>query len=131
LCQGAACHYLDGRTGVKDFDVWLFFAEIPGQRFPYRWHSRYDFGPSRFGRTPGFWGLGRRVDVLGRSLEISPGEDPARALSGYLVSQKKSPRHLREKAAVLLHPPERLGEIVWKGRCGSGEEWGGLASRAR
>jgi hypothetical protein len=25
LCQGAALHYLDGRTGVKDFDVWSFY----------------------------------------------------------------------------------------------------------
>jgi len=53
LCQGAACHYLDGRTGVKDFDVWLFFAEIPGQRFPYRWHSRYDGGKAGAGSGGG------------------------------------------------------------------------------
>lgn len=127
LCQGAACHYLDGRTGVKDFDVWLFFSEIPGQPFPYRWHSRYDYGPSRFGRTPGFWGLGRRVDVLGRSLKISPDEDPARAISGYLASWRKSARHLWEKAVILLDPPERLGEIVWEGRCGSGQRPGDLS----
>jgi len=24
LCQGAALHYLDGRTGIKDIDVWTF-----------------------------------------------------------------------------------------------------------
>ena len=132
LCQGAACHYLDGRTGVKDFDVWLFFSEIPGQPFPYRWHSRYDFGPSRFGRTPGFWGPGRRVDVLGRSLQISPGEDPARAISGYLeAGRTETACHLREKTVILLDPPERLGEIVWEGRCGSGQRPGDLASRAR
>jgi hypothetical protein len=128
LCQGAACHYLDGRTGVKDFDVWLFFAEIPGQRFHPRWYSQYDFGPSRFGRTPGFWGLGRRVDVLGRALKISPDEDPARAISGYLKAGKEpTPRHLREKAVILLDPPERLGEIVWEGRCGSGQRPGDLS----
>jgi hypothetical protein len=34
LAQGAALHYLDGRTGVKDLDVWAFYAAIPGRRFP-------------------------------------------------------------------------------------------------
>jgi len=26
LAQGAALHYLDGHTGVKDLDVWTFYA---------------------------------------------------------------------------------------------------------
>ena len=35
LAQGAALHFLDGRTGVKDLDVWTFYAAIPGTRFPH------------------------------------------------------------------------------------------------
>jgi hypothetical protein len=27
LCQGAALHYVDGGNGVKDFDVWSFYAQ--------------------------------------------------------------------------------------------------------
>ena len=27
LCQGAALHYVNGRNGVKDFDVWSFYAQ--------------------------------------------------------------------------------------------------------
>jgi hypothetical protein len=29
LCQGAALHYVDGKTGVKDFDVFTFYAAHP------------------------------------------------------------------------------------------------------
>lgn len=32
LCQGAAVHYVDGRNGVKDFDVWSFYAELDAGR---------------------------------------------------------------------------------------------------
>src|SRR4051794_9230874 len=45
LCQGAALHYIDGRNGVKDFDLWAFFAEHKQRVFPYRRHAREDFGP--------------------------------------------------------------------------------------
>ena len=26
LCQGAALHYVDGITGIKDFDIYFFFS---------------------------------------------------------------------------------------------------------
>ena len=26
LCQGGACHYINGKTGVKDLDVWSFYS---------------------------------------------------------------------------------------------------------
>jgi hypothetical protein len=122
LFQGAACHYLDGRTGAKDFDVWLFFSEIPGQPFPYRWHSRYDYGPSRFGRTPGLWGPGRRVDVLGRALKISPDEDPARAISGYPEAGRTETASIRRSG---------WGRSCGKADADPGSSPGDLASPAR
>lgn len=53
LCQGAAQHYVDGRNGVKDLDIWTFFAEIPGEPFPPRWRTTADFGSSSLGRRAG------------------------------------------------------------------------------
>ncbi len=40
LCQGAALHYLDGTNGVKDFDVWSFYAERGDGPFPYGWRGQ-------------------------------------------------------------------------------------------
>jgi hypothetical protein len=34
LCQGAALHYLDRKTGVKDFDIFMFFAELQSVTIP-------------------------------------------------------------------------------------------------
>src|SRR4051794_34118081 len=72
LCQGAALHYVDGKNGVKDFDVWTFYAEHIEGPFPYRWTTTADFGESRFGRREsepdGRQYKGRRVDLIGRSL---------------------------------------------------------------
>src|SRR3984893_8121576 len=52
LCQGAALHYVNGKNGVKDFDVWSFYAQYDDWPFPARWRGTRDFGPSKFGRYP-------------------------------------------------------------------------------
>ncbi|HZF57984.1 MAG TPA: hypothetical protein VEZ19_05865, partial [Rubrobacter sp.] len=72
LCQGAALHFVDGENGVKDFDVWTFYAARPDHPvFPWRRRVARMFGDPRFGLPPdkpGF--LDRRVDLLGRSIEV-------------------------------------------------------------
>jgi hypothetical protein len=79
LAQGAALHYLDGRNGVKDLDVWTFYAAISGKRFPAdRRLTNVDFGPSSLGREPydmhlrnRFSGYtGRKVDFCMRALPV-------------------------------------------------------------
>jgi hypothetical protein len=86
LCQGAALHYVDGRNGVKDFDVWTFYTEHPERPFPpRRYYKRYypfrDFGPSLFGRHPADVGwTGRKVDLLARSLACDIGADAVAVL---------------------------------------------------
>jgi len=116
LCQGAAVHYVDGRNGVKDFDVWSFYAELDGWPFPPRWRGTRDFGPSKFDRYPGDPARysGRRVDCLGRSLPAALGADPAEAIRRYLAGRRtESARQLAAKAVILIDPRGRTGEIVW------------------
>jgi hypothetical protein len=115
-CQGAALHYVDGRNGVKDFDVWSFYAQYEDWLFPARWRGTRDFGPSRFGRYPGDppGYSGRRVDLLGRSLPVEPSADLAGVLHRYLaVGWTGSARALAAKAVVLIDSENRAGEVVW------------------
>jgi hypothetical protein len=116
LCQGAALHYINERNGVKDFDVWSFYAQYDDWLFPPRWRGTRDFGPSKFGRYPGDPPRysGRRVDLLGRSLPAEPGADPADVLRRYLAARRsESAKALAAKAVILIDPENRAGEIVW------------------
>jgi hypothetical protein len=122
LCQGAALHYLDGRNGVKDFDVWSFYAALAEGPFPYRWRGTADYGPSKFGRwtgdPPSY--TGRRVDFLGRSLPAPVGADPAAVLRDYLSpAHTASAKALAAKAVILLTPEHSAGERVWPQQAGT------------
>ena len=115
---GAALHYVNGRNGVKDFDVWSFYAQYDDWPFPARWRGTRDFGPSKFGRYPRDAPRysGRRVDLLGRSLRVEPGADPADAIRRYLAGRRtRSAKELAARAVVLIDPEGRVGEIVWPG----------------
>lgn len=115
LCQGAAAHFLDGKNGVKDFDVWTFYAAHPDVTYPARRRVARDFGDPKFGQTPDRMRfVGRRVDLLGRSLKALPGSDPVEALHAYLTERRtKSARHLASKAVVLIEPTALVGQVVW------------------
>lgn len=117
LCQGAALHYVDAKNGVKDFDIWSFYAKRADGPFPYRWRGTADYGPSKFGRYPGdpqsF--TGRRVDLLGRSLAVPLDADPATVLRDYLATARTaSAKALAAKAVVLIYPEQLAGEVVWQ-----------------
>lgn len=52
LCQGAVLHALDGCNGVKNFDVYVFFAKLSGLKGPYTRQARKrDYRHSKFGDT--------------------------------------------------------------------------------
>jgi hypothetical protein len=125
LCQGSALHYAaprkvtpaDREGGVNDFDVWGFFRNRPNERpFPPRWHGRQDFGQSKFGRnskeSPRF--TGRRVDVLGRSIEGRRSEASIEAVQRYLrEGRTESARRLAERPVAILWPDGLCGRIIW------------------
>jgi hypothetical protein len=115
LCQGAALHYLDGKNGVKDLDVWSFYRATPERPYPYRRRSVADFGDPKFGRSPNNQQfVGRSVDLLGRSLEAQDDSDPISLLREYLQSRKnESARMLALKAVILIEPDNLLGTVVW------------------
>lgn len=115
LCQGAALHFLDGKNGVKDFDVWTFYRARSQRPFPYRRRGVADFGSPKFGTSddkPHF--IGRRVDFMGRSLDSRSFNDPVAVLRNYLRGARtKSARLLAQKPVVLIEPLSQLGTVVW------------------
>ena len=123
LCQGAALHYLDGKNGVKDFDVWTFFAAHPdAPDFPWRRRRAVDFGDPKFGPSPDKPSFaGRRVDLLGRSLDVTEDVAATAAIRKYLSQgHTETARRLAEKAVVLLEPSDRLGAVIWPQAPGRG-----------
>jgi len=114
LCQGAAQHYVDGRNGVKDLDVWAFFRSGLKKPFPYRAHWRADFGPSHLGRHPDDRGYnGRRVDILGRSILAERKTDDEGAICAWLHSGSKSAKYLVKRPVIGLFPKKYFGKLVW------------------
>ena len=115
LCQGAALHYLDGKNGIKDLDVWSFYEEHPERPFPYRRRAKVDFGDSKFGTTDGYSHFtGRKVDLIGRSIRNVDRHNPVSTLRRYLRSgTTESARFLAEKAVILLEPTHLFGTVVW------------------
>ncbi len=134
LAQGAAQHFIDGMTGVKDLDVWSFFALPAGEdKFPADIRHRHvDFGPSTLGRQ--LYDLsrarskverarwvkwarfeGRRVDLFLRGQRCGIDTDPVDAITEWLRAgrskKNSSPWWLSQKAVVLLDPWPK--EIVW------------------
>ena len=116
LCQGAGLHFVNGRNGIKDIDVWTFYGAMPGLEYPPRRPvASYDFGDPKFGKThdsPQF--IGRRVDCLGRSFNVESAKNPVMALRNYLMRPRtRSASELAAKAVVVIEPNEFLGTVAW------------------
>lgn len=138
LAQGAALHHVNGTTGVKDFDVWTFYARVPGRPFSFGQRKRHvDFGASEHGRNLypadfehpqlSSWRRfeGRKVDLMIRSLDLPPGsptDTVIGALRTWLAAGARLRRRdsmpsswwLAQKAVVLVDPVGDRGEVVWR-----------------
>ncbi|WP_124390612.1 hypothetical protein [Rhodococcus wratislaviensis] len=141
LVQGGARHYVHHDRGVKDLDVYLFYAVPPGKssnQFPWLRGGttrNSDFGPSvlgrqvytdaeradhRLARKVPVWEsfTGRRVDLLGRGIVPNP-DGPRAAVTEWLEqgARRRVPTatawHLGRTPVVSLMP--ELGEVWWPG----------------
>ena len=70
LAQGAALHMLSGSAGVKDLDVVLFFAAIPGERF-----AEFPGWSSTSTSAPPAWAA-RPMTLIRRATTGSAGSGP-------------------------------------------------------
>lgn len=141
LAQGAALHWVEcqegvpekRRHGVKDLDLWSYFAAIPDGaggfvRFPAdKRHTTADSEFSDLGRQAYDWDLadnaytrgryrtwetytGRRVDLLVRSSPVPLGTPLAAAVAAWLATGTISARRLAERPIVGVAP------LRWRGR---------------
>jgi hypothetical protein len=115
LCQGAAKHYLDGKNGIKDLDVWSFYRPSSVRIFPPRRRGTADFGDPKFGTSDDrHQYVGRRVDLLGRSIDARDFSEPVAVLRAYLrEGRTQSARFLAQKAMILIEPSHLVGTVVW------------------
>ena len=116
LCQGAAMHYVNGKAGINDFDVYSFYASHPQRAWYAKRLKNADFGDPKFGVSeltkPGY--IGRRVDLMGRGISVKLGTDPVFAIRHFLRTDRGvTARELAKKAVVILEPEHLLGVIAW------------------
>lgn len=114
LCQGAALHYHDKSNGVKDFDVWFFYP-FNERHLPYRTYWNWDYKNPKFGRHPDMPEyVGRKVDVLVRSIKNYSVGEPEETIKKFLKYENTtSSKELAKKGVVMLYPESTNGKVVW------------------
>jgi len=114
LCQGAAQHFVDRTTGIKDIDVWFFFQEHRDVKIPDIKNMRYsvyvifkNIGKKRVD----FLKKGLRKDIIDTAKSTEPGE----ILSSYLRrANTHTSQSLSQKSVIGLYPDKVFGKAIWK-----------------
>ena len=106
-------HYHDKVNGVKDFDIWFFYP-FNVKHLPYRSIWNWDYNNPKFGHHPEDKNyLGRKVDVLVRSIKNYTLGDPVKTMQQFLEFERtSSSKILLDKAVVLLAPETQLGKVI-------------------
>ena len=126
LCQGAALHYLDGSTGSKTSTCSPSTQRTTMESFHLGGGKQLTSVPRSSGVTRAIRhrSKGRRVDFLGRSLDVPPDAEPVSVLRGYLsAARTDSARELAAKAVILISPEQVVGKVAWP-HPGSSEDKG-------
>lgn len=113
LIQGAALHFINGKEGIKDFDVLVVYNKLHN---PIRLYAKrkkaYNSNMPEFGRFPKDKPkyVTRRVDILMREIEISSEEKLSDTLQNFIKHHK----YWGEKAAIGIWPDNILEEIIYR-----------------
>jgi len=110
LCQGAAKHYVDSVTGVKDLDVWLFFEEHDTVKIPHRGNARKEIQAN-------FKKLGpKRIDFMKKMIPLRfiVKNDAQNSLQNYLsLAVTSTSAELSLKPVIGLSPSAIFGRVLW------------------
>lgn len=114
LCQGAAQHFVNGTTGIKDLDIWFFFKEDANVKIP-------DIKNMRYSVDKLLKNLGvKRIDFLKKSIKASvlsnsKTQQPQDLLRAYLQhANTTTSKELAKKPVVGLYPEKIFGVIIWQ-----------------
>jgi hypothetical protein len=113
LCQGAAKHILDGKSGIKDIDIWLFFRDDVNVKIPDIKNMRYTKWGSftRIGKKRmDFMKKGIRDNIINKAKSKKPDD----ILYSYLRNSKTlTSKELAQKAVIGLYPEKIFGKVIW------------------
>lgn len=117
-------HFVDGKNGVKDFDIYSFY--VPSSKRGNNRISRLgrvlinrDSKLSKFGKDAHYKEyVGKKVDLMMREIDEDiirdNNREPAKCIAAYLErGRTQTARFLSRKAVVGLYPKKIFRKVIW------------------